>query len=206
MHLKKWLCMLVALIAANAVFAGNMLPKNLANPALPAKTIKVLSAPPTVNGKYPERSQLEYIINGSFLPYELLPLLQPVGEDLEPVVDTATALRAGLLAYEADVRSGRQLTGNNKSIDSLLRQIPVIFNKIQSSTDEITDEILPVLEELTVNIVDNQRKVNAGDVNQELASQLLMTFAYQKAELEGDLTGRVSRIFQQEIQEIMQSM
>ncbi len=206
MHLKKWLCMLVALVAANAVFAGSMLPKNLANPALPAKTIKVLSAPTTVNGKYPERSQLEYIINGSFLPYELLPLLQPVGEDLEPVVDTATALRAGLLAYEADVRSGRQLTGNNKSIDGLLRQIPVIFNKIQNSTDEITDEILPVLEELTVNIVDNQRKVNAGDVNQELASQLLMTFAYQKAELEGDLTGRVSRIFQQEIQAIMQSM
>lgn len=198
--------MLVAVTVANAAFAGTMLPKNLASPARPAQTIKTLATPATVNGKYPERSQLEYIINNSFLPYELLPLLQPVSEDMEPLVDTATALRAGLLAYEANVKTGQELTGNNKSIDTLLRQIPAIFNKIQSSSAEISAEIIPVLEQLTTYIVSNQHQVNSNDIDQDMASQLLMTFAYQKAELEGDLTGRVSRIFQQEIQKILETM
>ena len=206
MHLKKWMCMLVAVTIANTAFAGMTLPKNLANPALPTKTIKMLSAPASVNGKYPERSNLEYIINNTFLPYEMIPLLQPVTEEMEPIVDTATALRAGLLAYEAEVTAGQGLSETNKIIDEILQRFPGIFNKIQNSSDEIVDELFPVLEQLTVQVVANQHKVNRNDVNQDVASQLLFAFVYQKAELDGTLLGRVSSIIQREFQEALESM
>ena len=206
MQLKKWLCMFVALTTANAVFAGTMFTKNLIRPALPAKTIQALMVPTRSAGQYPEKSQLEYLINNAFLGYELLPLLQPITEEMEPIVATAMALRAGLLAYAAEVTAGRQLTGNNKSIDEILQTIPSIFNKIQNSSEEIADEILPVLEQLSNYVVANQNKVSKSEIDQEMASQLLMTFVYQKAELEGSLTMRVSRIFQQEVQELLESM
>ena len=206
MHLKKWLCMFVAVTAANAAFAGTTFSKTLLTPALPSKTIQAVASPNDATGKYPEKSQLEYLINGTFLVYEILPMVQPIDEETEPIVNTATALRAGLLAYEADVRSGRALTGNSKSIDEILQQIPGIFNKIQNTSDEVVDELIPVLEQLSNQIMAKQSKVNVNEIDQNVATQLLLLFSYQKAELEGVLMGRVSRIIQQEVQAIFGDM
>ena len=216
MKLKTGLCAIIITIFSGMAFAGSMVnPQLMGNSQFvkslaEGKTISAAANPRTEIShlNFAQLSSLEYLINQTFLSYELLPYLQPVSEEEAPVVVTATALRAGLTNYAKALANKKELTGTNAQIHEAFGKVPAILNKIQNSSDEVYEELIPVLEQLTQSIKANQTKIPASNdqLDDETAVALLASFCTYKAITEGDLTGRVMQIIQQELQAGLQSM
>ncbi len=217
MKLKTGLCAIIITIFSGMAFAGSMVnPQLMGNPQLvkslaEGKTISAAASPRTpmpTRVAFEPLSDLEYLINQTFLSYELLPYLQRVSDEESPVVVTATALRAGLTHYAKALAAKKELTGTNAKIHETFTKIPAILNKIQNSSDEVYEELIPALEQLNQNIQANQTKFepNCEQLDNETAIALLVSFCTYKAITEGDLTGRVMQVIQQELQAGLQSM
>ena len=134
-------------------------------------------------------SQLKYLSNQTFLQLENLSQTQEVTAEQQPLVDAATALRAGLLTYEAQLSSGAELTGLNAKIDAAFKALPAIFNGLdfsQITSEEEAEQLLaPRAEQFTTqcaqlakNVLKNQQKVN--NVDEEIAGGLIQLFAMNK--------------------------
>ena len=176
MKFRKMMLTLVAVLAASVTFAGNT-------------------------------SELRMFITQFFSQITMM-ISYAEDEDAPEVVQLATvtkALKAGLLQYDTELTAG-QLSEQGKIIDNAFTQIPTILNKIQTSSNEIMDELAPVVGQLTTAVINNQTKVPAAQVDQDIALALMMYFAEAKAEQEGSLLGRASRVLQQEIQSAFEGM
>ena len=142
-------------------------------------------------------SNLKYLINQTFLQLERLEEVQAVSAEEQVLVDAATALRAGLLNYEAKLTAGEQLTGQNAEMDRLFGQLPAIFNQInQESEEQLTatvtkamNDFLPVLTALTNATLANQTRIGAGQVNTDVANALMGMFCYLKLLDEAETNG-----------------
>ena len=204
MNLKKLLCTVVALTIAASSFAATSLNKKaLPNPTTLFKQAQMLQAGNPTTGKYPELSQLEYLINGVLLQYENMPLTQPVPQENEILVTTATALRAGLLNYAKEVAAGNELTGQNAVIDQAFNEIPAVLNKIKYSLLEVSDEYSAVLYKLSKAALANQNKVSAEETDIEVGAFALTYLTVVKAVTERTLIGSVEDIITQEIQQML---
>ncbi len=134
-------------------------------------------------------SDLKYLINQTFLQLENLSQVQEVTAEQQPLVDAATALRAGLLNYEAQVSANGELTGFNAQIDNYFKALPATFNGLdfsQITSEEEAEQLLaPRAEQFTTqcaqlakNVLKNQQKVN--NVDEEIAGGLIQLFAMNK--------------------------
>lgn len=134
-------------------------------------------------------SQLKYLINQTFLQLENLSQTQEVTAEQQPLVDAATALRAGLLNYEAQLSSGAELSGLNAKIDNAFKALPAVFNGLDvsqaTSEEEVEALLTPRAEQfntqcaqLAKDILQNQQKVNNAD--EEIAGGLIQLFAMNK--------------------------
>lgn len=98
MNLRKLLCAVVTiLVAASAFAATNLHTKMLSNPMLVFTQAKSFQNGYAVSGKYPQLSQLEYLINGNLLSFESWPLMMPVPQEYDELVAAAESLRQKLL-------------------------------------------------------------------------------------------------------------
>ena len=98
MNLRKLLCTVVATLVAVSAFATtNLRAKMLSNPMLVFTQAKSFQDGYAVSGKYPQLSQLEYLINGNLLSFESWPLLMPVPQEYDGLVAAAETLRQKLL-------------------------------------------------------------------------------------------------------------
>lgn len=127
--------------------------------------------------------------------------------DEQMAVNTTKALEQGLLVY-AENLSKKELTANDKKIDAALNtQIPGIFNKIQESSMEVQDELNAAVKDLQTVILRNQSQYQvSGPVVDQVAPGVLILFAYTKAEADGVLLGRASRVLQAELAAMLQNM
>lgn len=176
MKFKKWMCTLAAVAFSTMAFAGNT-------------------------------SDLKVLIDQFFTPMEQV---EQAGQNLsaeeQEILKTMKALKSGLLTYEEHL-TANQLTETDKAIHvSLNTTIPAIFNKIQESSDEVADEMEPVLKKLTEDILNNQNQFKKEEINAEAGQGVILIFSYTKAEVDGVLLGRASRVMQQELIQMMQDL
>lgn len=113
------------------------------------------------------------------------------------ITQTIQALKKGLLQYDTELSAGNLLE-QSKIIDETFQEIPVILNKIKTSSKEIEGELAPQIEKLTTAVINNQTEVPAEKVNHEIALGLMESFAQGKALAEGTLEDSVSEILQME--------
>ncbi len=209
MKLKKWLCSVVAVAVATAAFAANASSaKMLPNPLKPIAAVKTAPAPAPAGTSdiFAVRSDLEYLINNTFLGYELLPMLKAVKTEEQVFVTMATALRAGLLAYEKQVTAGQALTGTNAEIDAYLKQVPNVLNKMQQSSNDVKTERDALLGKLTKAIVKNQTVISEGQFDEDICIYLASGFVnlYTLMFEDENLSARAARILEQEIEQALQ--
>ncbi len=119
-------------------------------------------------------------------------------------LNTFKAMQAGLLAYEANL-SADSMTAADKAIDAALNeQIPAVLNKIKESSDEVYDELFPLLQKLANDVFANQNAYTKAQIDLEESAPVLMwMFSYVKAEQDGVLLGRASRVLQAEMAQMM---
>ncbi|MGN0017235.1 MAG: hypothetical protein ACI37O_07865 [Candidatus Avelusimicrobium sp.] len=136
-----------------------------------------------------------------------VPEIQKVGE-LDPeqqlAINTMQALRDGLLVYEANL-TANTMTEKDKAIDAALNEkIPAVLNKIKESSDEVYEELYPLLQQTANDIFANQTAYNKSQVDmEENAPVLIWMFSYLKAEHDGVLLGRASRVLATEMMQMM---
>lgn len=134
-------------------------------------------------------SDLKYLINQTFLQLENLSQVQEVTAEQQPLVDAATALRAGLLNYEAQVSANGELTGFNAQIDNYFKALPATFNGLDLNTvtteEEVTALLTPRVEQFSTQcaqlaeaVLKNQTKV--ANVDKDIAGGLIQLFAMTK--------------------------
>ncbi len=146
------------------------------------------------------------LVTGFFSFTQQMPTTE-LSPDEQMAVNTAKALEKGLLTY-AENLSKKELTATDKKIDtSLNTTIPAIFNKIQESSLEVQDELNNAVKELQTAVLSNQSEYKvSGAMVDQVAPGLLILFAYTKAEADGVLLGRASRVLQQELAAMFQTM
>ena len=112
-------------------------------------------------------SELKYLINQTFLQLENLAQIQEVTAEEQPLVDAATALRAGLLNYEAQLSAGGELSGLNKQIDDYFKTLPTYFNGLDASS-------LPSFDGVDLSQITSQEQAEAllGPVAEQIADFL----------------------------------
>ena len=204
MKLKKALCTLVALTVVGTAFAGNAANfKLLANQSLNFKTLNLLKE--ADDDMFRERSRLEYTINTALLQAEQLPLYQPITQEEDKMaVRTAAAMRAGLLAYERELTAGKTLSAKSQKIQNSLKQLINILNSMESSYDEVADQMSPLLIETSADIISNQNKIGYQETEISVAALDLLYFVYTHGYVEGTLLIRVTPIMQNLFQELLQ--
>ena len=201
MKLRKLLCSAVALVLAVSAFAAtNLNKKMLPNPATILNQVQEFQNSYPTTGKYPELSQLEYLINGVLLQYENMPLTQPVPPENEILVTTAIALRAGLLNYAKELAAGHELTGQNAIIDQAFNEVPAILNQIKGSLMEVNEQYTDVLRKLAKAALANQNKVSEEETDVDVGAFALAYLTLTKAVTEGSLIRNVENVFMNEIQ------
>lgn len=122
----------------------------------------------------------------------------------QEVFNTMQALKEGLLVYEANL-TANTMTEKDKAIDTALNeQIPAVLNKIKESSDEVYDELYPLLQKTANDIFANQTKYDKSQVDmEENAPVIIWMFSYIKAEHDGVLLGRASRVLALEMMQMM---
>ena len=204
MKLRKLLCSAVALVLAVSAFAAtNLNKKMLPNPATILNQVQEFQNSYPTTGKYPELSQLEYLINGVLLQYENMPLTQPVPQENEILVTTAIALRAGLLNYAKELAAGHELTGQNAIIDQAFNEVPAILNQIKGSLMEVNEQYTDVLRKLAKAALANQNKVSEEETDVDVGAFALAYLTLTKAVTEGSLIRNVENVIMNEIQQLL---
>jgi len=154
MKLKKWLCTLVAVGLTSAAFAGNT-------------------------------SELRILIVQFFAPMvQAEELITEPTEQQKEVFQLLKALKQGLLNYDTNLSKG-VLQETDKAIDKAFKTtIPGILNKIKESSDEVTEELTPVINQLTNQILLNQQNFKQNSYSAEVLAagqETIRSFAIAKA-------------------------
>lgn len=123
-------------------------------------------------------------------------------EETNPQIlkNTQQALTMGLMTFDAH-RDLDSMTDTDKSIEKLLeQQIPAILNKIQSSSDEVYDELDPILGNLTELLLNNQQVYPKPSIDKELGKYITFLTAVMYAQGKGLLLGKATEILNMEMQ------
>ena len=117
-------------------------------------------------------------------------------EEPAAVKDTKAALKAGLLTYE-EHKEMLQLTLLDQEIDTALEKtIPTALNKVKKSLMEVQQELSPVFETLTRNVLKNQEEVNIENTDFSFAGKILSQFVFAKLLKEEAVLIRVGAFLQ----------
>lgn len=93
------------------------------------------------------------------------------------------------------------MTEADKSIEKLLeQQIPSILNKIQSSSDEVYEELDPILANLNELLLSNQQVYPQQSIDKELGKYIAFLTAVMYAQGKGLLLGKATEILNMEMQ------
>lgn len=123
-------------------------------------------------------------------------------EETNPQIlkNTQQALTMGLMTFDAH-RDLDSMTEADKSIEKLLeQQIPSILNKIQSSSDEVYEELDPILGNLNELLLSNQQVYPQQSIDKELGKYIAFLTAVMYAQGKGLLLGKVTEILNMEMQ------
>ena len=117
----------------------------------------------------------------------------------EVLQNTTDAILAGLLQLDED-NERQELTENDKAILNLMEQkIPAILNKIQTTSDEVAEELDPVLKELTTLVLKNQTLFSEKQIDFESAKVMLFLTTINNADIKDLISDRVSQILAVEL-------
>lgn len=148
-------------------------------------------------------SDLKMLITQFFMPIEMMSAMTELSSIDQHALDTAQAVKEGLLLYESRLTAQEPLSEPDQAIEQAFARLPGIFNKIQHSSEEIIDEATDPLILLVSGVLANQQRLDAEEVDVEMATGILWTFALAKASAEGALSPRVQEVLQQEIADAM---
>ena len=122
------------------------------------------------------------------------------GTNPQILKNTQQALTMGLMTFDAH-RDLDSMTEADKSIEKLLeQQIPSILNKIQSSSDEVYEELDPILGNLNELLLSNQQVYPQQSIDKELGKYIAFLTAVMYAQGKGLLLGKVTEILNMEMQ------
>lgn len=120
--------------------------------------------------------------------------------DPQILKNTQQALTMGFMIFDAH-RDLNSMTETDQAIASLLESnIPATLNKIETSSDDVADEIEPMVEQLTDLLLKNQTVYPASSVDRETGVYMTMLTAIIYAQGKGLLLGRVADILTTELQ------
>ena len=120
--------------------------------------------------------------------------------DQQIIKNTQQALTMGLMIFDAH-RDLNSMTETDKSIEKALeQQIPEILNKIQNSSDEVYEELEPVLKNLTQLLLNNQSVYPQTSIDMDTGTYITLITAVMYAQGKGLLLGKATEILNMEMQ------
>ena len=120
--------------------------------------------------------------------------------DQQIIKNTQQALTMGLMIFDAH-RDLNSMTETDKSIEKALeQQIPEILNKIQNSSDEVYEELEPVLKNLTQLLLNNQSVYPQTSIDIDTGTYITLITAVMYAQGKGLLLGKATEILNMEMQ------
>ncbi|OUO56967.1 hypothetical protein [Candidatus Avelusimicrobium gallicola] len=120
--------------------------------------------------------------------------------DPQILKNTQQALTMGFMIFDAH-RDLNSMTETDQAIASLLESnIPATLNKIETSSDDVVDEIEPMIEQLTDLLLKNQTVYPAASYDRQAGVYITFLTAIMYANQKGLLLGKVSNILSAEIQ------
>ena len=120
--------------------------------------------------------------------------------DQQIIKNTQQALTMGLMIFDAH-RDLNSMTETDKSIEKALeQQIPEILNKIQNSSDEVYEELEPVLKNLTQLLLNNQSVYPQTSIDMDTGTYITLITAVMYAQGKGLLLGKATDILNMEMQ------
>ena len=117
--------------------------------------------------------------------------------------NTQQALQLGLLIFDAH-RDLNQMTDTDKAIEKALeKDIPAVFNKIKTTSDEVADEVEPLLTKLSSLLIANQPAYPKTAVDADTATFITFITAITYTQGKGLLNETAATVLNQELQAIM---
>ena len=131
---------------------------------------------------------------------------QAVGEDevsQQTLKNTQQALQLGLMIFDAH-RDLNQMTETDKAIEKALeKDIPAVFNKIKTTSDEVADEVEPLLSKLSGLLIANQPAYPKTAVDTDMATFITFITAITYTQGKGLLNETSAKVLNGELQAIM---
>ncbi|WP_432634867.1 hypothetical protein [Candidatus Avelusimicrobium sp.] len=123
--------------------------------------------------------------------------------DQQTLKNTQQALQLGLLIFDAH-RDLKQMTDTDKAIEKALeKDIPAAFNKIKTTSDEVADEVEPLLRKLSSQLIANQPAYPKTAVDEETATFITFITAITYTQGKGLLNETAAAVLNGELQAIM---
>ena len=131
---------------------------------------------------------------------------QTVGEgevSQQTLKNTQQALQLGLMIFDAH-RDLNQMTETDKAIEKALeKDIPAVFNKIKTTSDEVADEVEPLLSKLSGLLIANQPAYPKTAVDTDTATFITFITAITYTQGKGLLNETSAKVLNGELQAIM---
>ena len=131
---------------------------------------------------------------------------QAVGEgevSQQTLKNTQQALQLGLLIFDAH-RDLNQMTETDKAIEKALeKDIPAVFNKIKKTSDDVADEVAPLLSKLSGLLISNQPAYPKTAVDADTATFITFITAITYTNKKGLLNETATTVLSGELQAII---
>lgn len=123
------------------------------------------------------------------------------GADEKTVLNTQNAIKIGLLTVDVH-RDLNEMTENDKAIVDLMEQkMPAILNKIEKSSDDVYEELQPVLQQLTTLILKNQTLYPDKLLDKETAEGIVFLTTINEANRKELLSETAAYVLGMELQQ-----
>lgn len=139
--------------------------------------------------------------NSAMIEESVSSAAETVGDEVDQKVlqNTQNAITVGLLVVDAH-RDLNEMTENDTAIsEAMEKTVPAILNKIQTSSDEVYEELQPVLQDLTTRVLKNQTIYPDKLIDRETAEGIMFLTAINQAQVKGLLSDNVAQILTMEL-------
>ena len=139
--------------------------------------------------------------NSAMIEESVSSAAETVGDEVDQKVlqNTQNAITVGLLVVDAH-RDLNEMTENDTAIsEAMEKTVPAILNKIQTSSDEVYEELQPVLQDLTTRVLKNQTIYPDKLIDRETAEGIMLLTAINQAQAKGLLSDNVAQILTMEL-------
>lgn len=139
--------------------------------------------------------------NSAMIEESVSSAAETVGDEVDQKVlqNTQNAITVGLLVVDAH-RDLNEMTENDTAIgEAMEKTVPAILNKIQTSSDEVYEELQPVLQDLTTRVLKNQTIYPDKLIDRETAEGIMFLTAINQAQAKGLLSDNVAQILTMEL-------